>query len=119
MLHVCQQWSEKARIQINTAKSQVMVFHECAADRTDGVKGRAVRRDGVKMRLPPTPFDIQRSFPSSLPVSQREMNLKEVTEFVYLGLCIDPTLSMAAAVREIKSNAGRAHALVSAVPFGP
>ena len=42
------------------------------------------------------------------------MHLKEVTEFVYLGLCLDPTLSMAA---EIKSKASKAHALVSAVSY--
>ena len=45
------------------------------------------------------------------------MHLKEVTEFVYLGLCLDPTLSMAAAVREIKSKASKAHALVSEVSY--
>lgn len=45
------------------------------------------------------------------------MKLKEVTEFVYLGLCLDPTLSMAEAVLEIKSKAGQAHALVSAVSY--
>ena len=94
-----------------------MSFHECAADRANRVRGRTVRRDGVKIRLPPTPFHIQRSFPPSLPASQSEVNLKEVTEFVYLGLCLDPTISMAAAAREIKSKAGKAHALVSAVSY--
>ena len=93
-----------------------MVFHEYAADCINRVKGRAVRRDGVKMHLPPTRFHIQRSFPPSLRASQREMNLKEVKEFVYLGLCLEPNLSMAAAVREIKSKADKAHALVSAFP---
>jgi len=30
MIHVCQTWSEKARMQINTDKSKIMAFHETA-----------------------------------------------------------------------------------------
>ena len=46
-----------------------------------------------------------------------EVNLEEVTEIANIGLCLDTTLSMAAAVREIKSKEGRAHAQVSVVSY--
>ena len=55
------------------------------------------------------------TFPAPLPTDQRVTNLQEVKEFTYLGLCLDPSLSMHAELREIKSKASKAHALVSAV----
>jgi ribosome assembly protein YihI (activator of Der GTPase) len=33
MLHECQTWSEKARMQINDQKSKVMAFHETPAQK--------------------------------------------------------------------------------------
>jgi len=38
MIHVCQAWSEKARMQINANKSKIMAFHEIAQQKNAGQK---------------------------------------------------------------------------------
>ena len=43
--------------------------------------------------------------------------LKDVNEFVYLGLRLDSALSMKPAVREMQARANNAHALVAAVSY--
>ena len=103
MLDVCQNWSERARVQINADKSKIMVFHEPSDEHANRLKRRTTRRGGVKTHLPPTSFHIRHNSPSSLPANQRVTNLKEVKELAYLGLCLNPTLSMNAPLPEIKS----------------
>ena len=54
MLDVCQNWSEKARLQINADKSKIMVFHEPPDEHAKRVRRRTSRCGGVKTRLPTT-----------------------------------------------------------------
>ena len=117
MLDVCQNWSERTRVQINAGKSKIMVFHEPSDEHAKRLRRPTSRSGGVKTRLPPTSFHPRHHFPRSLPADQRVTNLEEVKEFTCLGLCLDSSLSMHAALREIKSRASKAHALVSAVSY--
>jgi hypothetical protein len=54
MLHECQTWSEKARMQINAQKSKVMAFHETPAQKRKR-KERTKKQVQLPSRLTPHP----------------------------------------------------------------
>ena len=99
-------------MQINTDKSKIMVFHEHSDDHANLIKGLAVRRGGVKTRLPTTPFfHIQRSFPSSLPADQRMTTLRR-SRTLYTSACVWTLLSLRQ-WSSVKSNQKRASLMPS------
>ena len=113
MLTECQTWSEKARMQLNGQKSKVMAFHETAKQkkkRKAPIKSR--RRQTGSPTTYPSSFHVLASFPLH---RQCTHLLKEVKEFDYLGLRLDPKLDMSAALGRIKQKVNKSQALVEAV----
>jgi len=84
MLHVCQEWNIRTRMQINTQKTKVMAFFETPS---------LQKTRGGQHRPSPTlpPFHIHAPFPISSP---RSYLITEVLQFEYLGLILDPKLTM-------------------------
>jgi len=48
MIHVCQTWSEKARMQINADKSKIMAFHETAQQKN--TRKKPTKKGGQNQR---------------------------------------------------------------------
>jgi len=98
MIDACQDWSERSRMCINHGKTEVMMFYktppQCAT------------------RFPST-FHITTRFPLSQPT--RTLPLKEPLTFKYLGLTLDPYLTMEAAMKHICRKISAAHQTVAAV----
>jgi len=88
MIDNCQDWAERSRMRINYEKTEVMMFYETPPQRTT--------------RSPST-FHITTRFPLSQPPSQllRTLPLKEPPTFKYLGLTLDPYLTMEAAMKHM------------------
>jgi hypothetical protein len=95
MLQACQEWSEKSRIQINTDKTKIMVFHEEAAAKKLRTSPIGPTYNNARVTYP-TPFYILSSFPAASPYSNP---LEEVDEFTYLGLTLDNKVSMKAEMK--------------------
>jgi len=84
MLYVCQESSVRNRMQINTQKIKVMAFF--ATPSLHKARG-CQHRPGLTL----PPFHIHASFPTSSPCSYL---ITEVLQFEYLGLILDPKLTM-------------------------
>ena len=113
MIHECQRWSERARMQLNASKSKVMAFNENSRQR----KARHHPRKVNGTNRYPAPFHIASAFPSCTPDGFMCTPLEEVQTFDYLGLRLDRDLNMKAAVEHIIEKANEGHALVSAVCY--
>ena len=102
MLHACQQWSIRNRMQINTEKTKVMAFFETPA---------LLRARGGLHQPSATmpPFHVYSPFPTSDP---RSHPILEVSQFEYLGLILDPKLTMHLATVEAIRRASHGQALV-------
>jgi len=59
IIHVCQTWSEKARMQINANKSKIMAFHETAQQKN--ARQKPMKKGG--QIIYPDPFNLLSSFP--------------------------------------------------------
>jgi len=84
MLHSCQHWSIRNRMQINTEKSKIMVFFETPALLSTG---GGQHHPSSTMFI----FHVYSPFPTSNP---RSHPILEVSQFEYLGLILDPKLTM-------------------------
>ena len=115
MIHECQRWSEKARMQLNASKSKVMAFNE--SKRQKNARRQPKKVNGVPCY--PAPFHIVSHFPAVSPDGFLSTLLQEVETFDYLGLRVDNDLNMKAAVEQIMGKGNRGHALVSAVLLLP
>jgi len=107
MLHACQHWSIRNRMQINTEKTKIMVFFETPA---------LLCARGVQHQSSPTmpPFHVYSPFPTSDPCSYP---IFEVSQFEYLGLILDPKLTMHLATVEAIRRASQGQALALAVSY--
>jgi len=107
MLHVCQEWSFRNRMQINTQKTKVMVFFEAPS---------LHKARGGKHRPGPTlpPFHIHAPFPTSSPCSYL---VTEVLQFEYLGLILDPKLTMHLATTEAIRRAAHGQSVTQTVSY--
>jgi len=109
MLKACQHWSIRNRMQINTEKTEIMAFFETPA--LSGFRAR-----GGQHQPSPTmpPFHVYSPFPTSDP---RSYPILEVSQFEYLGLILDPKLTMHLATVEAIRRASQGQALALAVSY--
>jgi len=98
MIDACQDWVERSRMRINHKKTEVMMFYETTPQRAT--------------RFPST-FHITTRFPLSQP--PQTLPLKEPLTFKYLGLTLDPYLTMEAAMKHICRKINVAHKTFAAV----
>jgi len=107
MLHACQHWSIRNRMQINTEKTKIMAFFETPA---------LLRARGGQHQPSPTipPFHVYSPFPTSHP---RSYPILEVSQFEYLGLILDPKLTIHLATVEAIRRASQGQALALAVSY--
>ena len=107
MLHACQLWSIRNRMQINTEKTKMMAFFETPA---------TLRLRGGRHQPSPSlpPFHIYAPYPSLHP---RSLLIREVLQFEYLGLLLDPKLSMHLAALNAITKATKGHALTQSVSY--
>jgi len=107
MLHACQHWSIRNRMQINTEKTKIMAFFETLP---------LLRARGGQRQPSPTmtPFHMYSPFSTSDP---RSYPILEVSQFEYLGLILDPKLTMHLATVEAIRRASQGQALALAVSY--
>jgi len=107
MLHACQHWSIQNRMQINTEKTKIMAFFETPA---------LLRARWGQHQPSPTmpPFHVYSPFPTSDP---RSYPILEVSHFEYLGLILDPKLTMHLTNVEAIRCASQGQALALAVSY--
>jgi len=107
MLHVCQQWSVRIRMQINTHNTKVMAFFETLS---------LQKARGGQQQSSPThyPFQIHAPFPTSDPRSYLKI---EVLHFEYLGLILDPKLTMHLATPKAIRRATHGQSVTKAFSF--
>ena len=100
----CQHWSTRNRMQINTEKTKIMAFFETPA---------LLRARGGQHQPSPTmpPFHVysHSGFPTSDP---RSYPILEVSKFEYLGLILDPKLTMHLATVEAIRRASQGRPLL-------
>jgi len=107
MIHVCQEWSVRNCMQINTQKTKVMAFFETPS---------LQKARGGQHRPGPTlpPFHIHAPFPTSSPCSYL---ITEVLQFENLGLILDPKLTMHLATTEAIRRAAHGQSVTQAVSY--
>jgi len=107
--YVCQQWTIQNRMQINTEKSKIMAFSETLALlRARG--GQHQPEPGPTM----APFHVYSPFPTS---DSRSYPIHEDFQFEYLGLILDPKLTMHLATVEAIRRASQGQALALTVSY--
>jgi len=109
MLHVCQHWSIRNRMQHNTEKTKIMAFFDTPA---------LLRARGGQHQPSPRmpPLHVYSTFAISDP---RSYPIHEATQFEYIGLILDPKLTMHLATVEAirRAQASQGHALALAVSY--
>jgi hypothetical protein len=77
MIHVCQTWSEKARMQINADKSKIMTFHETAQQKN--ALQKPMKKGGHIIY--PAPFHLLSSFPDKRSEQQQSIDGKHLAVY--------------------------------------
>jgi len=77
MIDACQQWSERSRMKINHEKIKIMVFYETPAQRASRQPSHFYLTPRLSLNKPPTPLPLD-----------------EPKDFTYLGLKLDPQMTM-------------------------
>ena len=98
MIDACQEWSERSRMKINNDKTKIIVFYETLAQ-------LASRHPSISWLTPRFPLNNP---PNPLP-------LGEPKEFTYLGLKLDPQLTMQPATAHTCQKIHWAYQTVSAI----
>jgi len=98
MIDACQDWAERNRMRSNHEKTEDMMFYETPRQRVT--------------RFPST-FHITTRFSLSQP--PRTLPFKEPLTFKYLGLTLDPYLTVETAMKHICQKINAAHQTVAAV----
>ena len=109
----------KARMQLNADKTKIMCFHETTQVRNTRKNPRRILGKSVWPAL----FHILSMFPDYTNPNTRlhtypgflSTPLQEVTQIDYLGLRLDPMLTMKPAVAPIQEKASKGHSLALAV----
>jgi len=96
-------------MQINTQKTNVMAFFETPSLQKDRASG-GQHRPGTTL----PPFHIHTPFPTSSPCSYL---ITEVLQFEYLGLVLDPKLTMHLATTEAIRRAAHGQSVTQAVSY--
>jgi len=109
MLHAYQHWNIRNRMQINTEKTKIMAFFETPA---------LLHAQGGLHQPSPTmpPSHVYSPFPTSDPRSG-SYPIHEVSQSEYLGLILDPKLTMHLANVEAIRRASQCQALALAVSY--
>ena len=96
-------------MQINTEKTKMMAFFETPA---------TLRLRGGRHQPSPSlpPFHIYAPYPGPL-LHPRSLLIREVYQFEYLGLLLDPKLSMHLAALNAITKAAKGHALNQSVSY--
>jgi len=121
MIHTCQIWSVKARIQLNADKTKTFCFLQTTQGRNARKRTRKI--DGCTLwpaSLHPLSMYLDHTNPTESPhryplyVSPL---LQEVKQCDCLGPRLDPMVNLKAAVSFIQEKANKAHSLVLAVSY--
>jgi len=59
MIHVCQTWSEKARMQIKAGKSRIMAFHDSPAEERPSETNEKMRPNHIPCPITPAVIIIR------------------------------------------------------------
>jgi len=98
MIDACQEWSKRTRMKINHNKTKIMVFDETPAK-------RACRQLSL--------FWLTTQFPLNNPPNP--LPLDEPKDFTYLGLNLDPQMTMQPATAHTCHKINSAYQTVSAI----
>jgi len=81
MIHVCQTWSEKARMQIKADKSKIMAFHDTAQQKN--TRQKTMKKGG--QIIYPAPFHLLSSFPDRRSEQQRYVDEEILVDLTSKG----------------------------------
>jgi len=98
MIDACQQWSERSRMKINHEKTKIMVFHETPAQQASRQPSHFYLTPRFPLNKPPTPLPLD-----------------EPKDFTYLGLKLDPQMTMQPATSHTCQKINWAYQTVSAI----
>ena len=86
VIHVCQTWSEKARMQINADKSKIMAFHKTAQQQNARQKPKKKGDQNIYS----APFHLLSSFPDKRSKQQRYIDEKRLGSLASTGVKCTP-----------------------------
>ena len=98
MIDACQQWSERSRMQINHEKTKIMVVYDTPAQRASRQPSHFYLTLRCPLNIPPSPLPLD-----------------EPKDFTYLGLKLDPQMTMQPATTHTCQKINWVYHTVSAI----